>query len=197
MKYMRHLFVVMLLLTMSACGDFDAQRLFVSHVTSFSNGELKNLRGGKVSCLHCPMYFKFDAGLELVAKIIAEQGLRPVASPPQEAREIEELVKREASWWQLADTKGQDKIYWIRYNVKRPELETAFRLLVVKGEHAFFITSGYFERTLPSSTIGRERPEPVTQCTDPFGTKIFAQATLIRQPGVVQTRYKFLGLALW
>lgn len=141
---MRRLLVILFLLALSACGDFDAQGMFMSHATSVADGELKNLRGGKVSCLHCPIYFKFDAGPVLVAKIIAEQKLHLVAIAPQEARQIEELVKNEASWWQLADPAVQDKVYWIRYNAKYPGLEPAFRLLVVRGTQAYFITSGYF-----------------------------------------------------
>lgn len=141
---MRRLLFILLLLAIGACGDFDAQGMFVSHATSVADGELKNLRGGKVSCLHCPIYFRFDAGPVLVAKIIAEQELHLVASPSQEARQIEELVKHEASWWQLADPKAQDKVYWIHYNAKQPGLEPAFRLLVVKSKQAYFITSGHF-----------------------------------------------------
>jgi 3-methyladenine DNA glycosylase AlkD len=90
------------------------------------------------------MYFKFEANPELVAKIVSAQGLHLVAGPSPEARQIEEMVKREVDWWQLADTTAQDKVYWVRYDAKRPELETAFRLLVVKAKHAYFVTSGYF-----------------------------------------------------
>ena len=141
---MRRLLVIMALLALHACSDFDAERLFVSHVTSIPSGGPENLRGGKVSCLHCPIYFAFDTGPTLVNKIVSEQRLHQVANLPREARQVEELVKNEASWWEQADLEATDKVYWIHYNAKQAGLESAFRLLVVKGKRSFFITSGHF-----------------------------------------------------
>jgi hypothetical protein len=134
----------MALLALHACSDFDAERLFVSHVTSIPNGGLKNLHGGKVSCLHCPIYFVLDTGPELVSKIVAEQRLHQVANLPRDARQVEELVQKQANWWEQTDLEANDKVYWIHYNSKRAGLESAFRLLVVKGKRSFFITSGHF-----------------------------------------------------
>jgi hypothetical protein len=37
---MRRLLVILLLLAMGACGDFDAQGMFMSHATSVAVGEL-------------------------------------------------------------------------------------------------------------------------------------------------------------
>lgn len=148
MKYLRHSLVIPLLLAMSACGEFDVQGTFVSRVTSVEKGELTNLRGGQVTCMHCPKYFSFDAKPQLVAKIIAKHGLRQIASSTQETRQLEELVKSEASWWGLADSEGKDKVYWISYQPKDVRQESAFRLLVIKGKHAYFITSGNFNPEL-------------------------------------------------
>lgn len=134
----------MLLLALCACSDFDTERTFAALATPVSKGEVKNLTGGKVSCLHCPIYFALDTAPALVDKIITEQRLHQVVDLPQEARQIEDLVQREASWWQPADPKASDKVYWVRYKARQAGLESAFRLLVVKSHRAFFITSGHF-----------------------------------------------------
>jgi hypothetical protein len=145
MKYLPRLLVILLLLTTSACDVVDVQDMFVTRVTSVDKGELTNLRGGQVTCMHCPKYFSFDAKPQLVAKIIAKHGLRHIASSTRETRQLEELVKREANWWEMADSKEQDKVYWISYKPKDVRLDSAFRLLVIKGKHAYFITSGHFD----------------------------------------------------
>ena len=141
---MRRVLVLLLLLALQACDAFDTEKMFSSHASQVEKGELKNLRGGKVACMHCPMYFAFEAEPALVSRIIAKHRLQPAPSPPPEAQEIEQLVHREASWWQPAAPKEQDKVYWVRYKPKLPGAEPAFRYLVLKNKQAFFITSGYF-----------------------------------------------------
>lgn len=158
MKYLPHLLAILLLLTTSACDVVDVQSMFVTRVTSVDKGELTNLRGGQVTCMHCPKYFSFDANPQLVAKIIAKHGLRQIARSTWETRQLEELVKREVNWWAMADSKGQDKVYWISYQPKDVRLDSAFRLLVIKGKHAYFITSGNFD---PESYMaGTSEPLP-------------------------------------
>ena len=118
--------------------------MFAAHVTIAPSGSVTNLRAGKVSCLHCPMYFAFDMTPNLIESIIATHQLKKLTSVPQAVRELEALVQKDAPWWQLADLKAHDKIYWVSYTAKQHELEPAFRLLVLKKNRAFFITSGYF-----------------------------------------------------
>lgn len=148
MKYLPRLLLIFLLITTSACDVVDVQDMFVTRVTSVDKGELTNFRGGQVTCMHCPKYFSFDAKPQLVAKIIATHGLPQIASSTWETRQLKELVKREANWWEMADSNGRDKIYWISYKPKDVRLDSAVRLLVIKGKHAFFITSGHFDREL-------------------------------------------------
>lgn len=148
MKYLPRLLVLLLLLTTSACDVVDVQGMFVTRVTSVDKGELTNLRGGQVTCMHCPKYFRFDAKPQLVAKIITKHRLRQIANSTRETRQLEELVKLEANWWEMADSTGQDKVYWISYEPKDVRLDSAFRLLVIKGKHAYFITSGNFDPEL-------------------------------------------------
>jgi hypothetical protein len=148
MKYLARLLVSLLLLTTSACEVVDVQDMFVTRVTSVDKGELTNLRGGQVTCMHCPKYFSFDAKPQLVAKIISKHRLRQIVSSTREIRQLEDLVKREANWWEIADSKGQDKVYWISYKPKDVRLDSAFRLLVIKGKLAYFITSGHFDPEL-------------------------------------------------
>lgn len=144
---MRNLFLILSLFALLiGCGDFDAETNFNTQAISVKHNEIRNLRGGKVSCLHCPMYFMFDADPALIAKLISEHQLQQVGTLSSDMRDIEDLVKKDASWWQLEKPEPQDKVYWIHYSPKRPELESAFRLLVIQNTKAFFITSGNFNR---------------------------------------------------
>lgn len=131
---------------LNGCGEFDEYANFNSNAIPVKRDEIHNLRGGKVSCMHCPLYFMFDAEPALIEKLVAEHRLQQLRVRSPEIREIEELVQREANWWQLGRPGEQDKVYWVRYISKRPEDESAFRLLVVQNAKAFFITSGNFDR---------------------------------------------------
>ena len=136
--------IILLAVCLFACSDFNTNKMFAAHATQATDGELKNLRGGHVSCLHCPMYFTFDAAPTLVERIIVAHQLKQAGSLPAAAEELLELVQRDASWWQLAELNAHDKIYWIHYSPKSVGLEPAFRLLVLRDGKAFFITSGHF-----------------------------------------------------
>ena len=144
--FTRRVFILSLLATLHACSGFDAESMFISHAISVNRGEVHGLRGGKVSCLHCPMYFMFDAEPSLTARIVSKHQLQQVDRISQEIRDIEELVQREASWWQFGDPQAQDEVYWVLHRPTHPALEMAFRLLVIKNNKAFFITSGHFNR---------------------------------------------------
>ena len=140
----RLLLLTLLVVVIQACGAASVEEMFSRHATIAGKGELKSLRGGKVSCMHCPMYFSFEAEPALVGRIIAEHRLQPSPNVPPEGQDVEELVRREANWWQTAGTAEQDKVYWVRYKPKFPPEEQAFRYLVLKNGQAFFITSGHF-----------------------------------------------------
>lgn len=59
----------------------------------------------------------------------------------------------------MADSKGQDKVYWISYKPKDVRLDSVFRLLVIKGKHAYFITSGHFDsESFKAGTSDHVRP---------------------------------------
>ena len=148
------LVMLLLFLMLSGCGDFNAEAMFKSHGISVKQEEIHNLRGGKVSCLHCPMYFMFDTKPELVEKFISEHQLQQVRTLSPEIREIVSLVEREASWWQLGNPTTQDKVYWIHFSPKQPELESAFRLLVVQNMKTFFVTSGHFNPADYHASLG-------------------------------------------
>ncbi len=89
------------------------------------------------------MYFAFGADAALLERIVSEHRMKRIERLPKLAEELVSLVRREANWWQHPNS-AQDKIYWVAYAPTYSELEPAFRFLVVKGDWAFFITSGYF-----------------------------------------------------
>jgi hypothetical protein len=142
---MRVLFIWLVSVLLGGCGGPDIEATFNRQVTSTESGEVHSLRGGKVSCLHCPMYFAFGTNNKLTERIISQHHLRPTIEANSEIQQIENLVKSEAGWWEMVNPERQEKVYWVKYKAKQPELETAFRLLVVRGKMSFFITSGYFD----------------------------------------------------
>lgn len=141
---MRIILLAFALLALGACGGFDTERMFSAHVASVPRDSVHALKGGKVNCLHCPMYFSFDSDSNLTTKIVSEHKLKEIHKPTEKILQIERLVKREAHWWQMAAPDEQDRIYWVEYEPKHPALESAFRLLVVKNKKTYFITSGHF-----------------------------------------------------
>lgn len=143
---MRSLIVLVLLALLGGCGDFDTETMFNLHVVSPAAIEIQKLRGGKVSCLHCPMYFAFEGNQMLIQRIILAHRLQEVTTLSEDIRQVEELVKREAPWWEMPNPAGQDKVYWIQYEPKHAGYDMAFRLLMVRGNRLFFITSGFFNR---------------------------------------------------
>jgi hypothetical protein len=147
---MRILFVLFVILTLNACGRFDGEQMFKAHVTNVQPTSVRALQGGKVSCLHCPMYFSFETDKNLVAAIVSQHKLKQIDEPSEEIRLIERLMRQEVSWWP-AVTERDDKIYWIEYKPINPAQESAFRLLVVKNKSCFFVTSGFFSNELYES----------------------------------------------
>lgn len=141
---MRTILAFTLIGMLSACSGFETQKMFRAHVIDIE--KIDNLRGGKISCLHCPMYFMFSADAAITQKIASEHQLKEVRNLSEEMLKLQQLVKDEVSWWQFGNPEAQDKVYWINYKPKQAGLENAFRLLIVKKEKSFFITSGHFNR---------------------------------------------------
>lgn len=141
---MRNFLAVLAVLALLGCSRFDAKELFAAHVVSAPPSAVDELKAGKVSCLHCPMYFAFGADEELNNKIISKHKLNNVGEITNRIRQIEKLVMREATWWETMSIKNNDKIYWVEYKPSKEGLESAFRLLVVKNNKTYFVTSGYF-----------------------------------------------------
>jgi hypothetical protein len=150
---MRITLIFLVSLLLSACSGFNTEQMFSAHVASVAPSSVHALQGGKVSCLHCPIYFSFNTDPNLTSKIISEHKLREIDTPTEAILQIEQLVKEEASWWQTAEQAEQDKTYWVEYKPKQPDLESAFRLLVVKNKKSFFNTSGHFDRAQYSLTM--------------------------------------------
>lgn len=142
---MRFLLVCLVSVVLSGCGGFDTEAMFSQHATALKSGEVRALKGGKVSCLHCPMYFAFDTDSALTENIISRHHLRPIAEATPEILEILGLVKREAPWWEMTSPEQQDKTFWVEHKPTHPALEAAFRLLVVRSNRSFFVTSGHFD----------------------------------------------------
>jgi hypothetical protein len=142
---MRFCWIILLSISVFACSG-DAGNLFSSNVVEPTAGEVKNLKAGKIDCLHCPMYFSFDATPPLVERIIVTHELKQLVSLTPAGKQVERLVRTKANWWQSATVPSKDQIYWVHYSARSPALESAFRLLVIKNGRAFFITSGHFSR---------------------------------------------------
>ena len=141
---MRNILALLLVLVFLGCSRFDAKEMFTAHVVSAPPSAVNELKAGKASCLHCPIYFAFGADEELNNKIISKHNLKNVGEITNRIRQIEKLVMREATWWETMSVESNDKIYWVEYKPIKEGLERVFRLLVVKNNKSYFVTSGYF-----------------------------------------------------
>jgi hypothetical protein len=131
---------------LSGCGGFDVEEMFSLHAAPANREDVRALRGGKVACLHCPLYFAFETDSVLTGKIISLNHLQPTTEVTPSIRQIVDLVSHEAAWWEMTNPTRQDKIFWAAYKTERPGLDPlAFRLLIVRGKQSFFVTSGYFD----------------------------------------------------
>src|SRR4051812_27953770 len=100
--------IILLSLSVFACSRLDAGRAFSLNVVQPAAGEVSNLKVGKVDCLHCPMYFSFDATPALIERIIGAHELKQVDSLTPAGKQVEELVSSKAIWWQSASVSSKD-----------------------------------------------------------------------------------------
>jgi hypothetical protein len=120
--------------------------MFERHVYSGVDFNTAKVSGGKVRCMHCPMYFRFSSSAEINREIIRSHDLVEIQGLPEVVSDLNSIIVSEVSWWDLEPVTEIDKVYWANYTPKRPSDEREFRIMVTKDQVTYFLTSGYFSK---------------------------------------------------
>jgi len=145
---MRKVFYIMtIVLTLFACSDTSKEELFNRFVYEGSLKEIKNLESGRVSCMHCPLFFKFEADSDskINNAIISKYGLEEVNEYPKKVASLNIRINKQVNWWGLVNKKTNERIYWVHYLPKTTKYEPKIKVLIVKDNNSFIITNGYFD----------------------------------------------------
>jgi hypothetical protein len=153
----------MLVATLAAC--VDAEDVFTRFVHERKQ-DIHNLKSGRVSCMHCPWYFRFETSDEVIAELLRKHELEKVDRFPQHI-EMLLTLNIEDDWWLDASELPNVPKYFVEY---RPKAnlpgEAHIRLAMLKGRTVYWMTNGYFER---------EKYEKVSIARDRESDEIFSE----------------------
>jgi hypothetical protein len=139
---LRSLLIVVLLM-LSAC---ESQEETFSRLVHDRSEEIKDLKSGRVPCMHCPWYFRFEASKEVTAKLIAKHRLERVNELPTS---LNSLVTRsiKEQWWFAESDLPKMTIYLREYDPKPGQGgERRLRLAMVNGSTVYWVTNGYMDK---------------------------------------------------
>ncbi len=138
--------ILLLLLPLSACFEFNAEQMFQQHALPQAAPYLTQLQGEQLkACLQCPIYFKFHAPPEIIQQIIRHQQLAKAPRTPAFIPVINHDIHQQSDWWPNRES-VQDTVYWRYLEPKIGGNEPAYRILMQQQGHWFFISSGPFHR---------------------------------------------------
>ena len=104
---------------------------------------ITEIQGGKVECMHCPMFFRFNGGLNVRRAIVDEYELTEVREYPDIVIQLDNIIREQVEWWDLDIASTNSKIYWAYYESNDG---STFRLkILIANENAnYVITDGFF-----------------------------------------------------
>jgi hypothetical protein len=134
--------LILVLLALPAC--ISHEDVFSKHVHD-RRDEIKDLKSGRVSCMHCPSYFRFEASKEVTAKLIAKHRLEQVNELPTSLKSLVTLSIKE-EWWLAEGDLPKMTIYLREYDPKPGQGgERRLRLALVNGSTVYWVTNGYMD----------------------------------------------------
>jgi hypothetical protein len=135
--------LVMFLATLAACGGADI--VFTKFVHERKQ-DIHHLQSGRVSCMHCPWYFRFETSDDVIAELLRKHELERVDRFPQHV-EMLITLSIEDDWWLDARELPSVPKYFVEYRPK-PNMpgESRIRLAMLKGRTVYWMTDGNFER---------------------------------------------------
>jgi hypothetical protein len=141
--YINRLIIFAVAILFGSCG-FSDETHFKNHVIDEAKS-IKELKYGSAPCMHCPMYFRFEATSDVIAKLIAKHELNEIESVPELMQQVISLL--DAKWWIDKQSLLSTKKYWIEYEPKSFADEPRMRLMLVRGGTVYFATTGYFDKS--------------------------------------------------
>ena len=140
MSAIRLLLLGVILLLVTGCNSPES--MFVNNVNS-QVSRVRNLEFGQISCMHCPMYFKFEADKSFVKEIIQEHALARVDSLPHNISLMLRLI--DVPWWIREKDIDASEKFLIEYDPPKGGAgEPRIRLALLKIGTVYFVTNGYF-----------------------------------------------------
>lgn len=136
------MFAVISVVLTSCTSEFDFFERFVHPQVA----DVRNLKGGKFSCMHCPRYFRFDAAQPFIAELIKKHELVRVHHMPCSLEVL--MSKGMESWWLDVDELPKLEKYWVEYTPKPGKAgESRAKLAIVRGQTVFWVTGGHFPQS--------------------------------------------------
>ena len=97
---------------------------------------------GRVKCMGCPMYFRFQASPEFYSELVKRHRLRPLEKPSSQIKKIWKRIK-DAQWPEAALTAKDSELHWVQFGMEMRS-DPIFRLALKEGDVVYFVTSGFF-----------------------------------------------------
>ena len=139
----RIIYICVIAIIVTACGN-DSDIIFKKHAYNGEMANISNVNYGKVTCMHCPLFFKFEANSIAIEKIIKDHSLVMVREKLDTVERLNKLISHQSQWW-TPKLKGSDvQILGAFYQGRDNIYEPAFRILIVNDETLYFVTSGHF-----------------------------------------------------
>lgn len=133
---------ILLVLGLAIAGlqHVEANKLFERQVYA-DRAAAQDLKTGQASCMHCPMYYRFNTSPDVIQKIVVQRELEAVVAMPEFMEQTISLFKED--WWIDAATLARSKKYWVRYESVGGE--SRMRLALIDKNTVYFASTGFPE----------------------------------------------------
>ncbi|MBL0124812.1 MAG: hypothetical protein IPP88_19540 [Betaproteobacteria bacterium] len=100
----------------------------------------QGLKVGQASCMHCPMYYRFDTSHEVIQQILSRRELESVAAMPEYMEQTIALF--DEGWWIDSAILARARKNWVLYKPVGGG-ESQMRLALVDGTTVYFASTGF------------------------------------------------------
>ncbi|THB66845.1 MAG: hypothetical protein D6B27_05820 [Gammaproteobacteria bacterium] len=134
---------VLILFVSEGHADSDLIDLFDSHVLDGYGNQVKNIKYGQVSCMHCPLFYSFDSSANVIDRIVISHKMKSIDYIPNEIVRLNSQIRKQVNWWSSSvDFKNMNK-YAVSYLLKGSESRLIFTWMAVDDQKVYYIVSGF------------------------------------------------------
>lgn len=106
------------------------------------NSEVTEVKYGKVSCMHCPLFFRFTAKQQIIEELVTYKKMHKIDFIPRQIRLFNGMIQRQVGWWDENTKFEQMDKFAVSYLVKGREPKTVFSFMFVNNDEVYYIFSG-------------------------------------------------------